>query len=60
MPQYIYPKDCERLLGKRRYKKLVSFIVGNTCPLIDGIPMYYPQDVENFFKHERGEGYTWD
>ena len=60
IPQYIYPEDCERLLGKRLYKKFREFMNGSTCPIKGGVMMYYPIDVKNFFKHEKGEGYTWD
>ena len=54
--RYITDKDCQDVMGARRYKRFIDFMTGQTCPL-EG---YYPWDVENFFRKEEGRGYFWD
>lgn len=45
-PDYVTWDDCEKVLGKRRYKKLNKWMRGQTCSL-NGI---YTGDLNRFLK----------
>lgn len=45
-PDYILWDDIEEVLGKRRYKKFMEWMRGQTCAM-DGV---YPDDLDRFLK----------
>jgi hypothetical protein len=53
---YIAWEDIEEVLGKRRYKKFLKFMCGQTVPM-HGV---YPWDVERFFRWEKGNPVIFD
>ena len=48
--QYVTDEEMREVLGKRRYKVFISFMGGQTCPMIGNEMAYYPWDVENFLR----------
>lgn len=45
---FVLPQFLHHIFNKTEIKKLYKYMQGQTGPLINGMPAYYPHDIERF------------